>query len=173
MILSISMVMICLFCSVECMVRHYKFDVSLHFMQYHGPTIYAREDNIVLVEVINNVRYNMSIHWHGVRQMSMGWADWPSYIMQCPLQTGQSYVYNFTVAGQRGTLFWHAHILWLRATVHGAIVILPKPEVMYPFPMPNSEHTLIIGEWWKSYIEEIINEALKTGGAPNISTPTL
>jgi len=76
---------------------------------------------------------------HGVRQVRTGWADGPAYITQCPIQTGQSYVYNFTVAGQRGTLWWHAHISWLRATVYGALVILPKLGVPYPFPAPHKE----------------------------------
>ncbi|CAN0854710.1 IRX12 [Linum grandiflorum] len=168
---------------VECMVRHYKFNVVLANTtrlcstkpivtvngQYPGPTIVAREDDTVLVKVVNHVQYNMSIHWHGVRQLRTGWADGPAYITQCPLQPGQEYLYNFTLTGQRGTLLWHAHILWLRATVHGAIVILPKRGVPYPFPKPHREHTLVLGEWWKSDVEDVINEALKSGAAPNIS----
>ncbi|KRH55816.1 hypothetical protein GLYMA_06G284300v4 [Glycine max] len=78
-------------------------------------------------------------------------------------------VYNFTLTGQRGTLWWHAHILWLRATVHGALVILPKLGVPYPFPKPNREQVIILSEWWKSDTEAVINEALKSGLAPNVS----
>lgn len=56
-------------------------------------------------------------------------------------------MYNFTVTGQRGTLWWHAHILWLRATVHGAIVILPKLGVPYPFPAPDKEAVVLLGDY--------------------------
>ncbi|RWV94515.1 hypothetical protein GW17_00042938 [Ensete ventricosum] len=76
---------------------------------------------------------------HGVRQLTTGWADGPAYVTQCPIQPGQNYAYNFTLTGQRGTLLWHAHIMWQRATVHGAIVILPKRGVPYPFPAPHKE----------------------------------
>lgn len=31
--------------------------------KFPGPTIYAREDDIVLVKVVNHVKYNVSIHW--------------------------------------------------------------------------------------------------------------
>ncbi|KAL8262329.1 hypothetical protein R6Q59_026378 [Mikania micrantha] len=134
-----------------------------------GPTLYAREGDTVLVRVVNKVKYNVSIHWHGIRQLRTGWSDGPAYITQCPIQPGQNYVYNFTITGQRGTLFWHAHILWLRATVHGAIVILPKRGVPYPFPKPDVEQVVILGEWWKSDTEKVINEALKSGLAPNVS----
>lgn len=30
---------------------------------FPGPTIYAREDDTVLIKVVNHVNYNMSIHW--------------------------------------------------------------------------------------------------------------
>ncbi|KAI3750511.1 hypothetical protein L2E82_21150 [Cichorium intybus] len=168
---------------VEGRVRHYNFNVVLKKAsrlcstkpivtvngQFPGPTLYAREGDTVLVRVVNHVKYNVSIHWHGIRQLRTGWADGPAYITQCPIQPGKNYVYNFTITGQRGTLFWHAHILWLRATVHGAIVILPKLGVPYPFPKPDVEQVVILGEWWKSDTEAVINEALKSGLAPNIS----
>lgn len=83
---------------------------------------------------------------HGIRQLRSGWADGPAYITQCPIQTGQSYIYNYTIKGQRGTLFWHAHISWLRATVYGPIVILPKRGVPYPFPHPFKEVPIIFGK---------------------------
>ncbi|XP_022971405.1 laccase-4-like [Cucurbita maxima] len=167
----------------ESTVRHYKFNVVLRKATrlcsnkpivtvnglFPGPTLYAREDDTVLVKVVNHVKYNLSIHWHGIRQLRTGWADGPAYITQCPIQPGQSYVYNFTITGQRGTLFWHAHILWLRATVHGAIVILPKLGVPYPFPTPHKETVLVLAEWWKSDTEAVIKEALKSGLAPNVS----
>ncbi|XP_022888975.1 laccase-4-like [Olea europaea var. sylvestris] len=73
------------------------------------------------------------------------------------------------VTGQRGTLFWHAHISWLRVTLYGPIVILPKRGVPYPFPQPFKEVPIIFGEWWKADTETIINTAMQTGGAPNIS----
>ncbi|URE12147.1 Multicopper oxidase [Musa troglodytarum] len=137
--------------------------------QFPGPTLYAREGDTVLVKVVNHVPYNVTIHWHGVRQLRTGWADGPAYITQCPIQPGQNYVYNFTLTGQRGTLWWHAHISWLRATVHGAIVVLPKRNVPYPFPAPHKEVVLVLAEWWKSDTEAVINEALNSGLAPNVS----
>uniref|UniRef100_A0A6N2KJU8 Laccase n=1 Tax=Salix viminalis TaxID=40686 RepID=A0A6N2KJU8_SALVM len=163
--------------------RHYKFDIKLQNVtrlcrtksivtvngQIPGPRIIAREGDRLLIKVVNHVQYNVTLHWHGIRQLRSGWADGPAYVTQCPIQTGQSYVYNFTVTGQRGTLFWHAHISWLRVTIYGPIVILPKKGVSYPFPQPHKEIPIIFGEWWKADTEKIISQALQTGGAPNIS----
>ncbi|GMG98301.1 hypothetical protein Nepgr_000141 [Nepenthes gracilis] len=116
----------------ECEVRHYKFNVELRNTtrmcstkpivtvngEFPGPTIVAREDDTLLVKVVNHVKYNVSIHW---------------------------------------------------ATVHGAIVILPKLGVPYPFPKPDGEKVIVLGEWWKSDVEAVINEAMKSGLAPNVS----
>ncbi|KGN58859.1 laccase-17 [Cucumis sativus] len=163
--------------------RHYKFQIQLQNVtrlcqtktivtvngQFPGPRIIAREGDRLLIKVVNHVQNNISLHWHGVRQRRSGWADGPAYVTQCPIQTGQSYVYNFTVDGQRGTLFWHAHISWLRSTLYGPIIILPKTHQPYPFPQPFKEVPIIFGEWWKADTENVINQAMQNGGAPNIS----
>lgn len=82
---------------------------------------------------------------HGVRQRLSCWSDGPSYITQCPIQSGQTFTYEFTLFQQKGTLLWHAHVSWLRGTVYGAIVVYPKTGVPYPFPTPYEEHILILG----------------------------
>ncbi|KAE8701554.1 Laccase-2 [Hibiscus syriacus] len=132
--------------------------------KFPGPTLYAREDDNVLVNVVNHVNYNVSIHWHGVRQLRTGWYDGPAYITQCPIQPEQNYLYNFTFTGQRGTLLWHAHISWLRSTMHGAIVILPKKGVHFPFPKPDKQKIIILED-----TEAVVNQAIQTGLAPNLS----
>ncbi|KAK0593303.1 hypothetical protein LWI29_034567 [Acer saccharum] len=168
---------------VESAVQHYNFTVVMQNTtklcstksivtingKFPGPTLYAREDDNVLVRVTNHVQYNITIHWHGVRQLRTGWYDGPAYITQCPIQPGQDYVYNFTLTGQRGTLLWHAHISWLRATVNGAIVILPKRGVPYPFPKPDKEKVIVLGEWWKADVEAVVKQATQFGLPPNLS----
>nr|UGB90592.1 laccase 2 [Sinopodophyllum hexandrum] len=163
--------------------RYYKFDIKLQAVtrlchtksivtvngEFPGPQVIAREGDRVIVEVVNHVEENVTLHWHGIRQLRSGWADGPAYVTQCPIQTGQSYVYNFTLVGQRGTLWWHAHTSWLRATLYGPFIILPKPDSQYPFPRPYKEIPVILGEWFNADTEAVIKEALQTGGGPNVS----
>ncbi|KAJ8767171.1 hypothetical protein K2173_013568 [Erythroxylum novogranatense] len=152
-------------------VKTYQFDVQVKNIsrlchskpivtvngRFPGPTVYVREGDRVLINVTNHAQYNMSIHCL------------PAYITQCPIQTGKSYAYDFNVTGQRGTLWWHAHILWLRATVHGAIVIMPKQGTPFPFPQPDWEEIVILGEWWNFDVEEIEKQGNKLGLPPNAS----
>ncbi|MBA0602032.1 hypothetical protein Gorai_002228 [Gossypium raimondii] len=115
---------LCIFCfawfltfPAEAAVRKYQFDIRVkngsrlcHAKpivtvngRFPGPTIYAREGDRVLVKLTNYAKYNISIHWHGLKQFRNGWADGPAYITQCPIKTGHSYTYDFNVTGQRGT----------------------------------------------------------------------
>ncbi|EEC81365.1 hypothetical protein OsI_24566 [Oryza sativa Indica Group] len=89
-------------------------------------------------------------------------------VTQCPILPGSSYTYRFNVTGQEGTLWWHAHVSFLRATVYGALLIRPRPGVPYPFPAPHAEHTLLLGEWWNASatLVDVERQAFLTGGQP-------
>ena len=82
---------------------------------------------------------------HGVFQKLSAWADGPEYVTQCPICPGQSYSYKFKITKQEGTLWWHAHVSWLRATVHGALIIHPRFGRLYPFPKPYKEVPILLG----------------------------
>ncbi|GLJ52167.1 hypothetical protein SUGI_1109640 [Cryptomeria japonica] len=137
--------------------------------QLPGPTLHVRNGDTLVVKVNNRAPYNATIHWHGVRQIRTGWSDGPEYITQCPIQPGGSYTYRFSIDDKEGTLWWHAHVSWLRATVHGALVIYPKKDTSYPFAEPKGEATIILGEWWNSNPIDVVNEAILSGAGPNVS----
>ncbi|KAL4636519.1 hypothetical protein ACB092_03G015400 [Castanea dentata] len=136
---------------------------------FPGPTIRVHKGDTVFVNVHNQGKYGVTIHWHGVRQPRNPWSDGPENITQCPIAPNTSFTQEVIFSTEEGTLWWHAHSDWTRATVHGAIIILPKPGTTYPFPKPYAEETLILGEWYKGDVMAIITEALATGGDPNIS----
>ncbi|KAL3630557.1 high-affinity glucose transporter [Castilleja foliolosa] len=136
---------------------------------YPGPTLEVNNGDTLVVKVVNRAKYNVTIHWHGVRQIRTGWSDGPEFVTQCPIRPGGSYTYRFTIQGQEGTLWWHAHSSWLRATVYGALIIRPKEGESYPFPKPNRETPLLLGEWWNANPIDVVRQATRTGAAPNIS----
>ncbi|GFZ15075.1 laccase 12 [Actinidia rufa] len=137
--------------------------------QYPGPTLEVNNGDSLVVSVVNRAQYNVTIHWHGIRQMRTAWADGPEFVTQCPIRPGGSYTYRFTIEGQEGTLWWHAHSSWLRATVYGALIIHPKEGFSYPFPKPKREAPLLLGEWWDANPIDVVREATRTGAAPNVS----
>ncbi|XP_021750503.1 laccase-15-like [Chenopodium quinoa] len=137
--------------------------------QFPGPTIYTHKGETVVVEVVNRSKHNITLHWHGVKQPRNPWSDGPEYITQCPIKPGGRFTQTVILSLEEGTLWWHAHNEWTRATVYGAIIIYPKPGTFYPFQKPDLEVPLLLGEWWKRDIFEIYEEFRATGGSPNVS----
>ncbi|XP_010257021.1 PREDICTED: laccase-12-like [Nelumbo nucifera] len=137
--------------------------------QYPGPTLEVRNGDTLVINVVNRARYNVTLHWHGIRQMRTGWADGPEFVTQCPIQPGGRYTYRFTIEGQEGTLWWHAHSSWLRATVYGALIIYPRLGSSYPFTKPRREAPILLGEWWDANPIDVVRQATRTGAAPNVS----
>ncbi|KAJ6913232.1 hypothetical protein NC651_015671 [Populus alba x Populus x berolinensis] len=90
-------------------------------------------------------------------------------VTQCPIPPGGSYTYQFKLLKQEGTLWWHAHVSWLRATVHGALIIRPRSGHPYPFPKPDKEVPILFGEWWNANVVDVENQALASGSGPNTS----
>jgi laccase len=132
-------------------VNHVQYNVSIHW--YY--TIKFENFTLLKYLIVKICKKNYIVDAyskfyyffrHGIRQLRSGWADGPAYITQCPIQPGQSFAYNFTIIRQRGTLWWHAHISWLRSTLHGPIVILPKRHVPYPFPHPYKQIPIVLGK---------------------------
>lgn len=90
-------------------------------------------------------------------------------ITQCPIPPGKTFTYKFKVIKQEGTLWWHAHVSVLRATVYGALIIQPRSPKSFPFPKPDHQVPILLGEWWNADIIQLENEALAVGGGPNNS----
>ncbi|CAD6229106.1 unnamed protein product [Miscanthus lutarioriparius] len=137
--------------------------------QLPGPSIEVNEGDDVAVKVVNNSPYNVTIHWHGVLQLMTPWADGPSMVTQCPIQPSSSYTYRFSVPGQEGTLWWHAHSSFLRATVYGAFIIRPRRGNAYPFPAPDKEVPIVLGEWWNRNVVDVESDAILAGQLPTQS----
>ncbi|CAD6252954.1 unnamed protein product [Miscanthus lutarioriparius] len=125
--------------------------------QLPGPMIEATKGDSVIVHVVNQSPHNMTIHWHGVKQQLNCWVDGVPMITQCPILPNHNFTYRFDVAGQEGTLWWHAHVFSLRGTVHGAFIIRPRHggANSYPFPKAHREIPIVIGEWWEMDLEQM------------------
>ncbi|XP_045793458.1 laccase-7-like [Trifolium pratense] len=129
---------------------------------YPGPKLEVTEGDSVIVHVVNNSPYNVTIHWHGVFQLFSAWADGPEYITQCSIRPGYNFTYKFNVTEQEGTIWWHAHASAVRATVHGALIIRPRSG-QFPFPKPYKEVPIILGDWYDGNVEDLIKKELETG----------
>ncbi|KAJ9675310.1 hypothetical protein PVL29_024312 [Vitis rotundifolia] len=136
---------------------------------FPGPPIYMRRGDRLNINVRNKGKYNVTIHWHGVKQPGNPWSDGPNYVTQCPIKPGASFTYEIVLSSEEGTLWWHAHSDWSRATVHGPLIVLPQLGKSYPFAKPHKEVPIVLASWFKGDVMEIIETALESGGEPNKS----
>ncbi|KAL6184687.1 hypothetical protein ACLB2K_046087 [Fragaria x ananassa] len=65
------------------------------------------------------------------------------------------------LAREEGTVWWHAHSDWTRASVHGAIVILPAVGTTFPFPKLDEDEVIVIASWYKGDLQARIDEAME------------
>ncbi|KAI6704752.1 hypothetical protein NL676_007714 [Syzygium grande] len=181
--LGFAVTMTLLFCMAQGEVLHYDFVVKETPIDmlcetnrtiltvndlFPGPEIRAHKGDIIYVNVTNIGPYGITIHWHGVRQIRYPWSDGPEYVTQCPIPTNSSFLQKIILTDEEGTLWWHAHSDWSRATLHGPIIILPVNDTNYPYEF-DEQHTIVISEWFgrqyngcarKTYLLRIIHSGL-------------
>ncbi|KAJ3553552.1 hypothetical protein NM688_g3549 [Phlebia brevispora] len=83
--------------------------------QFPGPLITSQKGQGFQINVIDELTNatmlkSTSIHWHGLFQHGTNWADGVSFVTQCPITTGDSFLYEFNPTGQAGTYWYHSHL---------------------------------------------------------------
>ena len=97
--------------------------------QYPGPLIEANEGDTIVVHVRNEAVNATSIHWHGIYQNGTPHMDGTVGVSQCPIPPHGRFTYEFTVTGQSGTYWWHAHHgVQSSDGLHGPLVIHGRNE---------------------------------------------
>ncbi|KAF8998386.1 laccase [Cyathus striatus] len=81
---------------------------------FPGPVVTGNKGDHFQLNVIDSLTdttmlRGTSIHWHGIFQHNSSWADGPIGISQCPITSGDSFLYDFTVPDQAGTFWYHSH----------------------------------------------------------------
>ncbi|ODV78902.1 iron transport multicopper oxidase FET3 precursor [Suhomyces tanzawaensis NRRL Y-17324] len=74
------------------------------------PTLRVKKGDRINLYLINGFNdRNTTLHFHGMFQNGTGQMDGPEMVTQCPIPPGETYLYNFTVADQVGTFWYHSH----------------------------------------------------------------
>ncbi|KAI4387959.1 hypothetical protein MLD38_000341 [Melastoma candidum] len=137
---------------------------------FPGPTLTVRRGDTAYVNVYNQAPYGITIPWsHGIEQPRNPWSDGPVYVTQCPILPGTNFTYEVIFSTEEGTLWWHAHSDWSRATVHGAIMILPALGTTYPFPEPDEERVIVLASRYNMDVMTLMTTALHEGGLTGLS----
>ena len=58
---------------------------------FQGPTLIVKSHATVVVDVVNNMEEETSIHWHGMHQYNVPWMDGVGNITQWGIQPGRKF----------------------------------------------------------------------------------
>ncbi|KAJ3482318.1 hypothetical protein NLI96_g7059 [Meripilus lineatus] len=98
-----------------------------------------------------------SIHWHGLFQHGTNWADGVAMVTQCPIVTGSSFLYNFTVPGQAGTFWYHSHLSTQYCDgLRGPLVVYdPKDPHKGLYDVDDESTIISLTEWYHKAAKDI------------------
>ncbi|PPQ90322.1 hypothetical protein CVT25_007724 [Psilocybe cyanescens] len=130
---------------------------------FPGPLITANKADTFSVNVVDQLTdttmlMSTSIHWHGLFQEGSTWADGVVGVTQCPITPNNSFTYQFSVADEAGTYWYHSHYSTQYCDgLRGPLVVydpsdpyisryhLVAPQEVIEEVIPTSDATLING----------------------------
>ncbi|OIV90604.1 hypothetical protein TanjilG_01685 [Lupinus angustifolius] len=122
---------------------------------FPGPLINATTNDNVHVNVYNDLDEPLLFTWNGIQQRLNSWQDGVSGT-NCPIQPGRNWTYVFQTKDQIGTFFYFPSINFLKAGGgFGPIRVNNRPVISVPFPKPEAEFDLLIGDWYQSSYKNI------------------
>ena len=131
-----------------------------------GPTLIANKDQYIVVNVINKLDSNTSIHWHGMHQKNSHWMDGVEHVTQCGIPPDGSFTYIFQ-AIQTGTHWYHSHSGEERTKgLFGALIVKEQQDEVieqvqydlgYSFEDMPDQHTLTFLDWQHEDIPDKID----------------
>lgn len=115
-----------------------------------GPELRVQQGDFVQVELKNELKDPVTIHWHGYPLLSA--MDGVPGVNQDSVRPGETFTYEFS-ADVAGTYWYHSHQEGAKQVdkgLYGALVVEPKDE-----PKPDRDFTLILDEWMENPMDEM------------------
>ncbi|KAI0955680.1 laccase [Taiwanofungus camphoratus] len=122
---------------------------------FPGPLIRGNKGANFQINVINQLTNETmlkttTVHWHGLFQRTTNWADGPAFVTQCPIASGDSFLYDFHVPNQAGTFWYHSHEgLQYCDGLRGPLVVYDPHDPhqdMYDFD--NDDTIITLADWY-------------------------
>ncbi|KAM1019687.1 hypothetical protein ACFX2J_040883 [Malus domestica] len=115
---------------------------------FPGPLINATTNDFVHVNIFNDMDEPLLFTWNGIQQRLNSWQDGVSGT-NCPIQPGTNWTYVFQTKDQIGSFFYFPSINFHKAAGgFGPIRVINRNVIAVPFPRPEAEFDLLIGDWF-------------------------
>ncbi|PWN53480.1 hypothetical protein IE53DRAFT_377284 [Violaceomyces palustris] len=139
--------------------------------QTPGPLIEANEGDRVLVKVTNKLDVPTSLHFHGLYQSGTPCEDGVPGFSQCPIPPGASFTYEFKVADQYGTFWYHSHTgAQYTDGLYGPFVIHSVNDPWVRGRDFDLEQVLILNDNFHDYANDIVQALVSSEGYEGLFT---
>nr|GMC54895.1 L-ascorbate oxidase homolog [Ipomoea batatas] len=123
--------------------------------QFPGPLLNGSANDVLNVNIHNNLDEPFLMSWNGVQLRGSSWQDGVQGT-NCPIPPGQNWTYSFQLKDQIGSYFYFPSLnLHKAAGGYGPIRIYNTEIVHPPFPFPDYDYDILIGDWYTEDIEEL------------------
>ncbi|XP_010540177.1 PREDICTED: monocopper oxidase-like protein SKS1 [Tarenaya hassleriana] len=117
---------------------------------FPGPLLNGTTNDVFNINVHNNLTEPFLITWNGVQMRRNSWQDGVRGT-NCPIPPGKNWTYNFQIKDQIGSYFYFPFLLLQKAAGgFGPIRLNNLDSVPPPFPRPDGEFDVLIGDWFNS-----------------------
>ncbi|KAJ7578490.1 laccase lcc5 [Mycena floridula] len=127
-----------------------------------GTLITGNKGDNFQINVINNLNddtmlLTTSIHWHGFFQAGTNWADGAAFVTQCPIASGNSFLYDFTATDQAGTFWYHSHLSTQYCDgLRGPFVVYdPEDPYLSDYDVDDETTVLTVADWYHTVAPEL------------------
>ncbi|CAN0859050.1 Monocopper oxidase-like protein SKU5 [Linum grandiflorum] len=116
--------------------------------QFPGPVLNVTTNWNVVVNVKNQLDEPLLLTWNGIQHRKNSWQD-GVLGTNCPIPAGWNWTYQFQVKDQIGSFFYFPSLSFQRAAGgYGGIIVNNREVIALPFPLPDGDITLFIGDWY-------------------------
>ncbi|KAJ3696164.1 hypothetical protein LUZ60_001541 [Juncus effusus] len=130
--------------------------------QFPGPRIDCVTNDNIIVNVINKLDEPFLVTWNGIKQRKNSWQD-GVLGTNCPIPPNSNYTYKFQTKDQIGTFTYFPTVGMQRASGgFGALNVYQRPQIPVPYPKPDGDFTLLIGDWYKAS-HKVLKQRLDMG----------
>ncbi|KAI3407103.1 FET3 [Candida oxycetoniae] len=134
------------------------------------PTLRVKKGDRVQLYLINSFdTVNTTLHFHGLFQPGSNQMDGPPLVTQCPISSGEVFLYNFTVGDQVGSYWYHSHTSGQYGDGMRGVFIIDDDDFPYEY---DEEVVLSLSEHYHQYSQDLMPSFLSrfnpTGAEPII-----
>ncbi|XP_020537752.1 monocopper oxidase-like protein SKU5 [Jatropha curcas] len=131
---------------------------------FPGPLINATTNDMINVNVFNDLDEPLLFTWNGIQQRLNSWQDGVTGT-NCPIEPGKNWTYQFQVKDQIGSFFYFPSLNFQKAGGgFGPIRVNNRIVINIPFPKPEAEYDLLIGDWYNLSFKDVRSMMSKSSG---------